>query len=104
MFRWFRRRRMSDAGRRRLLIALARAEEDLVETHVRNVRRIQESVGDELALDRALDLYLDAMDPGEPHASIVAQRVLARMEGSSSSSGRARRGNRRLRLEEDGSD
>jgi hypothetical protein len=102
VFRWLRRRRMSDAGRRRLLIALARAEEDLVETHVRNVRRIQESVGDELALDRALDLYLDAMDPGEPHASIVAQRVLARMEGSSS--GRPRRGNRRLRLEEDGSD
>lgn len=97
MFRWLRRRRLSEAGRRRLLIALARAEEDLVETHVRNVRKIQDSVGDELPLDRTLELYLDAMDPGEPHASIVAQRVLARAEGGA---GRDRRG-RRLRLEDD---
>jgi hypothetical protein len=101
VFRWLRRRRMSETGRRRLLIALARAEEDLVETHVRNVRKIQESVGDELPLDRTLELYLDAMDPGEPHASIVSQRVLARMEGTAG--GRMRRG-RRLRIEDDAAD
>jgi hypothetical protein len=91
-----RRRRLSDAGRRRLLIALARAEETLVETHVRNVLRIQDAVGDELPLDRAADLYLEAVDPGEPHTSIVMQRVLARVDGSAG--GRARR-SRRFRIE-----
>lgn len=96
MFRWMRRRRLSDAGRRRLLIALARAEENLVETHVRNVLRVHEAVGEEMTLDRTLELYLEALEPGEPHASIVARRVLARVEGPAG--GRGRRG-RRFRIE-----
>ena len=96
MFRWLRRRRLSDAGRRRLLIALARAEEALVETHVRSVLRIQEAVGEELTLERALELYLEALDPGEPHSSIVERRVLASVEGASAA--RGRRG-RRFRIE-----
>lgn len=87
---------MSDAGRRRLLIALARAEETLVETHVKNVLRIHETVGDELSLERAADIYLEAVDPGEPHASIVLQRVLARVDGPAG--GRGRR-TRRFRIE-----
>lgn len=94
MFRWIRRRRLSEGGRRRLLIALARAEETLVETHVENVLRIHEAVGDELPLDRAADIYLEAIDPGEPHASIVLQRVMARVDGPT----RGRR-TRRLRIE-----
>jgi hypothetical protein len=97
LFRWLRRRRLSEAARRRLMIALARAEEDLVETHVRNALDIYETIGGEMPLDRALELYLEAMDPGEPHASIVARRVLARLEGGA---GRARRA-RRFRVEED---
>ena len=96
MFRWMRRRRLSEAGRRRLMIALARAEETLVETHVKNVLRIHETVGDELPLDRAADVDLEAVEPGEPHATIVMQRVLARVDGSAG--GRGRRG-RRFRIE-----
>lgn len=96
MFQWLRRRRMSESARRRLMIALARAEENVVETHVKNVLRVHESVSDELSLDRVLEIYLDAVDPGEPHASIIERRVLARLEGGSG--GRPRRG-RRLRIE-----
>lgn len=99
MFRWLRRRRLSDGGRRRLLIALARAEEALVETHVSNVQQIQDAVGDELSLERALELYLEAMDPGEPHSSIVERRVLARFEGPAI--GRGGRRARRFRIEEE---
>jgi hypothetical protein len=78
VLRWFRRRRLSEAGRRRLVLALARAEEKLVQVHVRNVLDVYEAVGDDLPLGRVLDLYLDAMEPGEPVGSIVAHRVMAR--------------------------
>ena len=80
LFRWFRRRRLSDDGRRRLLIALARAEEELLDTHVRNAFAVYEAVGGEIPLSRALTLYLDAVDPGEPRASIVARRVMSGRE------------------------
>jgi hypothetical protein len=93
-----RKRRLSEAGRRRLMIALARAEETLVEAHVKNVLAIHESVGDELPLGRAADIYLEAVDPGEPHASIVMQRLMARVDGSPG--GRGRRA-RRFRIEGD---
>lgn len=80
VFDWLRRRRLSDEGRRRLLVSLARAEEALVETHVRNALNVLESVGEEMSLDRALELYLEAMDPGDSRAEIIARRVLARLE------------------------
>lgn len=81
VLRWLKRRRLSDPARRRLLIALARAEEELVDTHVRNALHVYAAVSDELPLDRALEVYLEALDPGEPRSSIVARRVLARLEG-----------------------
>jgi hypothetical protein len=65
-----------------MVIALARAEEELVGTHVRNALGLFDAIGEEMALDRALELYLDAMDVSEPRASIVARRVLARTEGA----------------------
>jgi hypothetical protein len=85
---WLRRRRMSEGGRRRLVIALARAEEELVETHVRNALEVFEAVGEEMPLDHALELYLDTMDVVEPRASIVGRRVMARLEAGA----RTRRG------------
>lgn len=81
MFRWLRRRRVSRSVRRRLLIALARAEEELVETHVQNALDVIDAAGEEIPLDRALEIYLEALDPGEPRAGIVERRVLARLEG-----------------------
>jgi len=77
---WWRRRRLSDGARRRLVIALARAEEQLVETHVRNALELLDAVGDELPLDQVVEIYLESLDVAEPRSSIVARRVLARLE------------------------
>jgi len=81
---------MSEAGRRRVVIALAKAEEELVETHVRSALELFEAVGEELALDDALELYLDSMDVMEPRASIVGRRVMARLEAGAARSRRSR--------------
>jgi hypothetical protein len=95
MFGWLRRRRLSEGGQRRLLIALARAEENLLDTHVRNALGVFEAVGDELPVDRALAAYLEAADPGEQRSLLIARRVMARLEGrdtaDSRGSGRRRR-------------
>jgi len=87
---WLRRKRLSEAARRRLVIALARAEEDVVEAHVGNALDLFDAIGDEVSFDRALEMYLDAMDVAEPRASIVARRVMARLEAGSARSGRPR--------------
>lgn len=93
---WLRRRRLSEAGRRRLVIALARSEEDLIEVHIRNVLDLFDAIGDEIPFDRVLELYLDAMDVTEPRASIIGRRVMARLEAGGAPAGR-RRGPRRER-------
>lgn len=80
MLGWWKRRQLSDAGKRRLVIALARAEEELNETHVRNALDLFDAVGEEMPLDRALEIYLDSVDLVEPRSSIVARRVMARLE------------------------
>ena len=80
MLRWFRRRRLSEGGQRRLAFALARAEETLIDTHARNVLDIHAAVGDETALTDVVELYLDTMEVAEPQASIIARRVLVRSE------------------------
>jgi hypothetical protein len=92
---WLRRRRMDDSVKCRLLIALARAEEELIETHVRNALNVIGSVGDDVPVDRTLDIYLEAFEPGEPRASIVSRRVMARFEVDS----RGRPSSRRRRPE-----
>jgi len=99
---WLRRRlRRDDAGRKRLIIALARAEEALIETHVENVLDVFEAVGDEIPLDRLLDIYLDAMEPREPRATIIARRVLARLESSDDAPGKQRPARRPRRGEKE---
>jgi hypothetical protein len=81
MLGWLkRRRRLSGAAERRLMIALARAEEELVRTHVQNALDVLEAVAADLSAGRALELYLDELDVDEPHATIIAQRVRARLE------------------------
>ncbi|MEX2281017.1 MAG: hypothetical protein WEE89_00860 [Gemmatimonadota bacterium] len=81
MLDWFKRRRLSEEARRRLLVALAKSEEAVIETHVRSALDVIATVGEELPLDRVLELYLDALEPGEGRAEIIARRVLARLEG-----------------------
>jgi hypothetical protein len=80
LLRWLRRRRLDDRGRRRLLIALARAEEELIETHVRSALDVIEAVSGEIPVERALRIYLKAFDPGEPRSSIIARGVMTRFE------------------------
>ena len=81
MFDWLKRRRLSEDTRRRLLVSLAKAEEAVVDTHVRNVLDVVAAVGGELPLDRVLELYVDAMDVGNGRSEIIARRVLSRLEG-----------------------
>lgn len=85
MLKWLkgRLRGMSPAAERRLLIALARAEEEIVRTHVQNALDVIAAVGTDLSLARALELYLDEQDVDEPQATIIAQRVLSRLEEDS---------------------
>jgi DNA-binding MarR family transcriptional regulator len=98
IFGWLRRRRLSNDARRRLVIALAKAEEALIETHVRNALDVLAAVRDEVPLDRVLDVYLEALEPHEPRASIVARRVLSRMDsGPVGQAGGRTRGGRALR-------
>lgn len=95
MLSWLRRRRLSKSGERRLLIALARADEQLLDTHVRNALGVLEAVGDELPIKRALLLYFDAVEPPEPQASIIARRVMARLESGEKQESRTGRRRRR---------
>jgi hypothetical protein len=84
MLGWLRgkgRRRLSRGAERRLMIALARAEEEMVRTHVQNALDVINAVGGEMKMGRVLELYLDELDVDEPHATIIAQKVLARLEG-----------------------
>jgi hypothetical protein len=81
MLGWLKkRRRLSSAAERRLMIALARAEEEVVRTHVQNALDVLDAVATDMSPGRALELYLDELEVEEPHATIVAQRVRARLE------------------------
>ena len=80
MFNWLRRRRLSATARKRLLLVAARAEEAIVETHVANVVDLLEAVGDEVDLDRGLELYAEMMSLDDALVTTVTNRVLARVE------------------------
>lgn len=99
MLRWLRRRKLSEAGRRRLLIALARAEEELLDAHVRNALDVFDAVGEELSLARALEIYLESTEVGEPRGAIIARRVMAKLEAGEQ---RRARSTRRARENDDG--
>lgn len=79
VFRWLRRRRLGDAAQRKLTIAMAHAEEELIETHVENVLDIHESLTDHLPIGELLDLYLEEYEPSDQRAAIVARRVMAQL-------------------------
>ncbi len=78
MFDWLRRRRLSNEAKRKLLIAAARAEEAIVETHVANVLELLDILRDEVDVDRALELYMEMLPMDEHIAATVTNRVLAR--------------------------
>ncbi|MBI3791891.1 MAG: hypothetical protein HY275_13565 [Gemmatimonadetes bacterium] len=70
------RHRLSDAAEKRLKFAVARAEEAIIETHVRNALLFVETLAGELTFDRAIDTYIREMAIPEPLASTVATRTL----------------------------
>lgn len=76
---FFRRRRLSDEGQKRLVVALARAEETIIETHVENALDVIEAIGEEMPLDRALEVYLEALEENDQRSEIIARRVLSRL-------------------------
>ena len=76
---FFRRRRLSEEGQKRLVVALARAEETIIETHVANALDVIEAVGEEMPIDRALEVYLEALEANEQRAELIARRVLSKL-------------------------
>jgi hypothetical protein len=79
VFDFFRRRKLSDESQKRLVLALARAEETIIDTHVENALDVIEAVGDELPLDRVLEVYLEALEANPQRAEIIARRVLSKL-------------------------
>jgi hypothetical protein len=80
MFNWLRRRRLSAEARKKLLLLSARSEEAIVETHVANLLDLLTSLGDEIDLDRGIELYVEMMSLDETLATTVTNRLLARLE------------------------
>lgn len=76
---FFRRKKLSDEGEKRLVVALARAEEAIIEAHVECALDVIAAVGDELPIDRVLELYLDALEDNPRRAEIIARRALTRL-------------------------
>jgi hypothetical protein len=68
--------RLSDAAERRLRLAQARAEESVLETHVRNALLFVDTLAGELPFDRAIETYIRMLGIPEPLASAVATRTL----------------------------
>lgn len=79
VFDFLRRRKLSEEGQKRLVVALARAEETIVETHVENALDVIEAVADELPLERVLEVYLEALEANPQRAEIIARRVLSKL-------------------------
>lgn len=69
-------RKLSDAAERRLRLAQARAEEAVLETHVRNALLYVDTLAGELTFDRAIETYIRMLGIPEPLASTVATRTL----------------------------
>ena len=76
---FFKRRKLTDDGAKRLVVALARAEESIIEAHVENALDVIEAMGEALPLDRVLELYLEALVDNPRRAEIIARRVLSRL-------------------------
>jgi hypothetical protein len=80
MFNWLRRRRLSAAAQKKLMILHARAEEAVITTHVSNLLELLETLEDEVDLDRGLEIYMEMMSLDETTAATVTTRLLAQLE------------------------
>ncbi|HYJ81114.1 MAG TPA: hypothetical protein VEW03_15985 [Longimicrobiaceae bacterium] len=81
MFDWLRgRRRLSPEAKRKLLVMAARSEENIIEAHVANILDLLDALGDELDVDRAVELYAEMLPMDEHVQATVSNRVIARYE------------------------
>jgi hypothetical protein len=69
-------RKLEPAAERRLRLALARAEEGTVRSHVDNALMFVDVLAEDMSFDRAIDTYVREMAIPEPLASTVATRTL----------------------------
>lgn len=69
-------RKLEPAAERRLRLALARAEEAIIRSHVDNALMFVDVLAEDLSFDRAIDTYVREMAIPEPLASTVATRTL----------------------------
>jgi hypothetical protein len=70
------RRALSPNGERRLHLARARAQERVIDAHVRNALMFVETLAEEVPYDRALDIYVREMVLTEPLSGVVVTRTL----------------------------
>lgn len=73
------KRRLSDAADKRLRLALARAEESVIDAHVLNALLFVDALDGELSFDRAIDTYIREMAIPEPLASTIVTRALVEL-------------------------
>lgn len=69
-------RKLEPAAERRQRLALARAEEAIVRSHVDNALMFVDVLAEDMTFDRAIDSYVREMAIPEPLASTVATRTL----------------------------
>ena len=94
MFNWLRRRRLSTEAQKKLMIFAARAEEEIIEAHVGNLMDLLDTLGDEIDLDTAIDIYVNRMmSLDETLAGTVTTRLLAQIENPRDARQRGRFGN-----------
>lgn len=73
------RARRTDETERLVLLAVARAEEEVITTHVDNAITFAALLDSAVGLDRAVQEYIDAVGLGGPRAQAVFQRTMARL-------------------------
>ncbi len=72
-------RRLDEGAERRIRLAQAKAEEAVIEAHVRNTLMFIDTLAEDMPFDRAIDNYVRAMAVPEPLASVVATRALVEL-------------------------
>lgn len=60
-------------------LAQARAEDAIIDAHVRNTLMFIDTLAEDMPFDRAIDTYVRVMGVAEPLASVVATRVLVEL-------------------------
>lgn len=74
-----------------MLLLSARAEDAIVETHANNLLDLLHTLGEEVDLDRGIELYAEMVSLDESIAGAVTNRVLTRLEGLAERGGREAR-------------